>query len=89
MNQDMMNKFLGFVCERELVRLRKEDGRPKPWTDDKVLQTYRFCNINRNDDTVSRWIYEKWIRPHEYHPNLPSGLTSTILICPGPYCCLA
>lgn len=80
MNQDMLGKFLWFVNERELVRLKKESGQPKPWTDDKVLQTYRFCNINRNDDTVSLWIYERWIRPHERHPNLPRAILLSRMI---------
>lgn len=54
------NIFLHFVKEREDVRLKKESGLPAPWTDDEILQTYRFCNIRRRDDRVTRWLLEKY-----------------------------
>lgn len=74
MNQDMLEKFNWFIKERELIRMNKECDIPKPWTNDPVLQSYRFCNVNRNDDTVSKWIYERWINPNENHPNLPRAI---------------
>lgn len=54
-----------YMIERENVRELKELGKPKPWTDDPILRRYRFCNVRRNDDKVSRWIYENWIAPNE------------------------
>lgn len=66
----MIDQFLWFIKGREAIRRKKEAGEPKPWTDDPVLQSYRFCNVYREDDKVSRWIYENWIAPNEYHPNL-------------------
>lgn len=48
--------FLKFVKERESIRLKKEGGFPTPWTKDKIFRTYRFCNIRRADDRVSRWL---------------------------------
>lgn len=66
----MMDKFLWFIKERETIRVKKENGQPKPWTHDPTLQHYRFCNVYREDDKVSRWIFENWIQPYEYHPNL-------------------
>ena len=39
--------FYNFMKERELIRLRKEDGEPFPWTDDPNLQTYKFTNVKR------------------------------------------
>lgn len=53
-------RFLYWVREREAVRLRKEAGEPRPWTDDEILNTYRFCNVRRMDDRVSRWLLEHW-----------------------------
>lgn len=52
--------FLQFIAARERVRLRKESGAPKPWTDDPILQRYRFCNIRREDDRTTRWIAQHW-----------------------------
>lgn len=54
------DRLLYFVRERESVRLRKQAGQPKPWTDDNILQRYRFCNICRMDDKVSRWLMNNW-----------------------------
>lgn len=51
-------RFVDFVQEREDVRLRRATGQPAPWTDDPILRTYRFTNIRRRDDRVSRWLRE-------------------------------
>ncbi len=50
--------FTAFVIERELIRQRRLWGDPAPWTEDKVLQTYRFCNVRRRDDKVSQWLLD-------------------------------
>lgn len=44
-----------FCREREAIRLRKEAGQPPPWTDDKTLRKFHFCNIRRQDDFGTRW----------------------------------
>lgn len=53
-----------FVIARDAVREAKEAGKPKPWTKDAILQQYRFCNVHREDDAVTRWIAENWRGPH-------------------------
>ena len=50
-----------WMDERENIRYRKEDGASRPWTSDKILQEFRFCNVNRENDRVTRWI-KKHIR---------------------------
>lgn len=55
--------LLAFIKEREAIRLRKEAGKPKPWTKDPILQQYSFCNVHREDDRVTRWIAENWRDP--------------------------
>lgn len=77
-----------WITERESIRLKKEAGEPPPWTDDPILQTYRFCNVRRMDDKVSRWLLENWYGPHRNHPmmlvnaalarhfNLPAALNA-------------
>jgi len=50
--------MLHWVREREAVRERKESGQPYPWTDDPIISTYRFCNVRREDDYVTRWVKE-------------------------------
>ncbi len=64
-----LERFLYWVRERESIRLRRERGLPKPWTDDTILQKYRFCNVRRMDDKVSQWLYQNWYKPYTNHPN--------------------
>lgn len=45
-----------WIQERERIRELKESGAEPPWTADEVLRTYRFCNVRRKDDRVSRWL---------------------------------
>lgn len=59
-----------WIVEREAIRVKKEAGKPKPWTDDEVLQSFRFCNVRRMDDKVSRWLYDNWYKPYYDHPNM-------------------
>lgn len=59
--------------EREAIRLRKESSQPKPWTDDEILQNYRFTNIRRMDDKVSQWLLSNWYLPNfDYRNMLPA-----------------
>jgi len=53
---DRVSEFTAYMAARETIRAHKEAGRPPPWTDDPILAGYRFCNVFREDDKVSRWI---------------------------------
>lgn len=59
-----MGRLLYWIRERESIRKQRESGKPYPWTDDTILQTYRFCNVRRMDDTVSKWLFDNWYNPH-------------------------
>lgn len=65
-----MERILYWIKERESIRLKKEAGEPPPWTDDVILQRYRFCNVRRADDKVSRWLLKNWYEPFFGHPNM-------------------
>lgn len=45
-----------WALERERIRKNKEAMLPPPWTEDPILQKYRFCNVRRQDDRVSQWL---------------------------------
>lgn len=70
-----MERLLYWIQERESIRLKKEAGEPKPFTDDEILQRYKFCNVCRRDDRVSRWLIENWYGPHGNHPNILTAIT--------------
>lgn len=48
--------FVHWATERELSRQRREAGILPPWTNDPIVRDYRFCNVSREDDRVTRWI---------------------------------
>jgi hypothetical protein len=64
------NDLLAFIRAREMVRLAKEAGRPRPWTKNEILDTYRFCNVQREHDRVTRWIASNWREPNAGMPDL-------------------
>jgi hypothetical protein len=47
---ETIEDFFGFINERHRVFLKKEAGEPKPWTDDPVLQEFKFTNAFRELD---------------------------------------
>jgi len=49
-----------WISEREKIRLKKEAGDRKPWSDDPVFQNTYFTNVHREDDRVTRWIRENY-----------------------------
>lgn len=62
-----LERCLYFIRERESIRLKKDAGEPKPWSQNTILQNYRFCNIRRMDDKVSKWLYNNWYQPNFDH----------------------
>lgn len=65
-----IDDLYAFISERYAITMAKAIGAPKPWTKDPILQSYRFCNVHREDDTVTRWIRQNWGRPHSDDPDL-------------------
>jgi hypothetical protein len=59
-----------WIEEREKIRKLNEAGAPRPWTTDPILDRYRFCNVRREDDRVTRWLKKHWRDPYHDHPNL-------------------
>lgn len=50
--------FWYFMNERHSIYLKKQKGIPKPWTDDPILQYYKFTNIFRELDKDTVWVKE-------------------------------
>lgn len=75
-----VDELLEFAVERQMTYLRREEDRravaagetPQgpPWTEDPILAQYRFCNIYREQDTVTNWLREEWREPHADDPDL-------------------
>lgn len=63
------DRLLYWIREREDIRLKRLHGEDKPWTNDEILQSFRFCNVRRMDDAVSQWLLD-WYMPYVDHPNM-------------------
>lgn len=61
----LFEELLYWIKERQAIHERRAAGKPAPWTNDPILQQYRFCNVRREDDRVTRWLHTNWLRPNE------------------------
>ncbi len=58
-----IDRFFTFAQERYRIYLARKAGEKAPWTPDPILQRYRFCNVFREDDVITKWIAEHIRRP--------------------------
>ena len=68
--------FFAFARARHQIYLRRKNGQPPPWTDDPILQRYRFTNVFRELDATT-----VWFRQHLRDPlkNLVEVLPATVV----------
>jgi hypothetical protein len=67
-NDDAYKTFWYWINERHMIYIRRfEQGKPKPWTEDPVLQNYKFTNVFRELDRGTIWLRENFIEkyPHD------------------------
>lgn len=50
-----------FAAERQAIFFRRFRGEQPPWTDDPILQTYKFTNAYRASDRVSQYLIRRVI----------------------------
>ena len=72
--------FFAYARERYRIFLRREReleplGDEGKWTTDPILQQYRFCNVFREDDKVTRWI-----REHVHHAGYGDRVLQALII---------
>lgn len=59
-----------WMDERHGIYIRRQLGHKPPFTKDPVLQKFRFCNVFRELDTVTKWIRTNWRDPMAEHRDL-------------------
>lgn len=69
-NLSPLNRFLYWIKERHDIYLRRLEGRPKPWTDDEILQRFFFTNPYRENDKVTAWFRETIREPLRDRPSV-------------------
>jgi hypothetical protein len=58
-----------FASRRQQVFEARLAGKAQPWTDDRILQEFKFCNVFRASDRVSQYMIQKVI--HEQVDGTP------------------
>lgn len=56
-----MEKFFEFAMKRHSIYLRRQAGEVWPWSDDPILNKYRFTNVYRELDATTAW-FRTWVR---------------------------
>jgi len=70
-------EFYWFMKKRDQIRKNKEAGKPWPWTDDPILQQYKFTNVKREHDRTTKWMRENFTGPNAR----PNNREETLLNC--------
>jgi len=75
--KDPFDRYIAFLVERDAIYWKKSGGAPRPWTEDRILQDYRFTEVYRERDRTSLH-YQKIIRNY-YGQNDAWILPATVL----------
>lgn len=59
--EEIFDLYWHFAHERNEIFYRKKNGDPQPWTDDPILQKYKFCNSYRVNDRGSQYLVKNVI----------------------------
>lgn len=64
-----LDTLVYYLHERERIRLAKDRQEPRvSWTDDKILQTFKFTNVLRENDWTTQQLLQGWYRPYKDAP---------------------
>lgn len=56
--EEVYRTYWSFASERQRIFEARLVGRSAPWTDDAILESYRFCNVFRAADRVSQHLIQ-------------------------------
>ena len=76
LDESLYELFLWYLHERETIRIKKAEGSVRPWTQDKILQNYKFTNVLRENDKTTKWMRDNWT-----NKNLSAPLEIQLLNC--------
>ena len=59
LDPERIRMFWTFICERQNIYWRRKAGKQRPWTDDPILDKHFFCNIYRELDRGTQYVFDK------------------------------
>jgi len=66
--QERARLFYYWIDERHSIYCKRKQGAPAPWTDDAILQHWKFTNVFRELDRTTQWMRANWTGPHLARP---------------------
>ena len=69
MDTEAVERYFGWINERHSIYQRRVADEIPPWTEDKILQEYKFTNPFRENDKVTVWMRENWTNPNHNRPH--------------------
>lgn len=66
LNQEVVKLHRDWIVNRYTIFKKRKEGLEAPWTDDPILQKYRFTNVFREDDKESQYL----IQNISLHPDM-------------------
>ena len=74
-------ELIYWVSERDLMRQRRQMGwGGPPWSGDPIMANNRWCNVRREDDKVTRWIFDNFMPPDRSDPSIPFAMCVARLV---------
>ena len=52
-----VSEFWWFCSERESIRVKRAMGLARPWTNDEILASHKFTNVDRKDDRGTKLLW--------------------------------
>lgn len=69
MKKQSIESFFDFIYQRQLIWHKKEIlKQPYPWTEDKILSTFKFCNAYRENDRCTKHLISTVINESSLTP---------------------
>lgn len=59
--QEVFDTYWYFAYQRQEIFFKRLLGEPQPWTTDKIMLNYKFCNVYRACDRVSQYLIKNVI----------------------------
>jgi len=69
MDTEAVESYFGWINERHSIYQRRVANKNPPWTEDRILQDYKFTNPFRENDKVTVWMRENWTKPNDNRPH--------------------
>ena len=66
---EVYDTYWRFAAERQAIYFRRLENRAGPWSDDPILNEFRFTNVYRIADRVSQYL----VRKVQYDPSRPNA----------------